>query len=112
MTRELSELCKLISADLLDSVYAGLEHIQNIDQRVKIDNQASDLARFCGYHLVDDKWVLFPRQKATIDKLCPNRPTYKCKLMEQHGDGDITLKVDNDLFVVTIDGKAFKQIEV
>lgn len=34
-----------------------------------------------------------------------------CEIVEEHGDGDLTVKTEDNIFVITTDGRVFREIQ-
>lgn len=65
------------------------------------------LAKVCGYEKKGDTWVEFPKQKAAFFKVV----AHGGEIVEEHGDGDLTVKTEDNTFIITTDGRIFREIQ-
>lgn len=117
MSRELPEVCSIIAPSLLNALYEGIEKLPHDPNRLKLDDSAYELASICGYQLVDGKWVKFPKRQEALNWVCRTYgPSGKigrgqCDIVEEHGDGDLTVQTEDNTFVITTDGRIFREIK-
>jgi hypothetical protein len=117
MSREIPEFCSIISPRFLEVLYAGIKGLPQDSNRLKLDDSAFELASVCGYQLFEDKWVKFPKRAEALERVCR---TYgpgdkigrgQCDIVEEHGDGDLTVQTEDNVFVITTDGRVFREIQ-
>ncbi len=103
-SRERSCSCDNIDSEFLEAIERHIDTETNNDPAML--SQLNNLASGCGYKKVDNKWVLFPEQLQAISLLG------SCGIVEEHGDGDLTMRCNEKLYVVTTEGKIFGEIKV
>lgn len=122
MSRELPEVCKLVKPEFLNWLK---EHIEQRKRKMGIASgmftpgmaSVNELATACGYELVEGKYIQFPKRAEAIDRVCQiYTPGGKgkmghCEIVEEHGDGDLTVKTEDNIFVITTDGRVFREIQ-
>ena len=117
MSRELPEVCSIVTPPLFKALYDGIEKLPHDPIRLNLDNSAYELASICGYELIDGRWVKFPKRQEAINRVCKvyspggKGRMGRCEIVEEHGDGDLTVKTEDNVFVITTDGRVFREIQ-
>jgi len=111
MSREIPRVCKILRPELLDIISEELE--RNPARGEKSDDWSlqsllGELASSCGYERVNNKWVLFPEQKETLERLTHAGIPDTYEVIEEHGDGDLTIELAKQgKAIVTTDGDIY-----
>jgi hypothetical protein len=71
---------------------------------------AADLSSKMDY----DSSKQFPQRENALIKICKGYGVGtigQCDILEEHGDGDLTVQTEDNVFVITTDGRIFKEVK-
>ena len=132
MSRELPAICKLVNKQFI----AALDHYYGFttNDPIFIEPELRDafykLTTMCGFEKLGDGnppvYIQFPMRTAALVNVCKISPGAKfenvfegvkenefshCTLVEEHDDGDLTIKTKDHTYVITTDGKIFRETQ-
>ena len=134
MSRELPGVCKLINKDFVAALdhYYGFSTHDEVFTQPELREAFKEITAMCGYEKLGDGkdgkppvYVQFPMRTAALIKACKIHPGAifenivegvkekefdNCGLIEEHGDGDLTIKAGENTFVITTEGRIFKEM--
>lgn len=135
MSRELSGVCKLINKDFMAALdhYFGFTTQDTIFTQPELQEAFKAISTLCGFEKLGDSkdgkppvYVQFPMRTAALIKACKIHPGAifenivegmkerefdNCEIIEEHGDGDLTVKAGEESFVITTEGRIFKEVK-
>ena len=132
MSRELSGICKLVNKQFIAALdqYYGFTTNDPIFIEPELRDAFYKLVTMCGFEKLGDGkppvYVQFPMRTAALINVCKISPGAKfenvfegvkedefshCELVEEHDDGDLTVKTKDHIYVITTDGKIFREVQ-
>lgn len=105
MGREIPAYCKLLNHSVLESMD------EKAGDHGTLRDFITTISKDCGYEKINNNWIEFPKRKGALEKVCGKLSSLKCDILETHGDGDLTVQTEDNVFVITTDGKVFREIQ-
>jgi len=112
MAREIPAYCKIINPRILKAIGGTIDkEFQHGDKEIAriLDNELlGHIIDDCHWEEQNGEWIQFPKREEAKKKVCA---PHGCNIAEIHGDGDMTIEAGDSVYVITTDGRIFKEVQ-